>query len=382
MELHERLGIGGADAEDAFAELKNRVHQSVISELGPQLYARDLDPATLRDRAIAAIRAELDGEAGLSRDDRERLIAEIADDTLAHGPIERLLADPEVTEIMVNGANEVWVERGGRLHDAQIRFNDESHLRRIINKMVAQIGRRIDEASPMVDARLPDGSRVNAIIPPLSLSGPLLTVRKFTKNRLELDAFIELGTLTRGGDRVPRPLRSRAAQHPRLGRHRLGQDDAAERPVDGDPGRRTHRHDRGRGRAAAQSAPRPAPGIAPREHRGRRLGDDPRPRAQLAAHAPRPHHRRRGSRRGGARHVAGHEHRPRRLADDAPRQHAARRARPRGDDGADGRLRPAGPRDPPAGRRGARPDRSSGAHAGRRAPRHRDHRGPAAWSPT
>ena len=196
MELHERLGIDELRAEDAFAGLKNRVHQAVIVELGPQLYAKDLDPGALRGRVVAAIRAELDGEAGVSRDDRERLIAEIADDTLAHGPIERLLADPEVTEIMVNGPYEVWVERAGRLHDAGIRFNDESHLRRIINKMVAQVGRRIDEASPMVDARLPDGSRVNAVIPPLSLSGPLVTIRKFTKNRLDLNAFVELGTLT------------------------------------------------------------------------------------------------------------------------------------------------------------------------------------------
>ena len=196
MELHERLGIDDLRAEDAFAGLKNRVHQAVIVELGPQLYATDLDPGALRGRVVAAIRAELDGEAGVSRDDRERLIAEIADDTLAHGPIERLLADPEVTEIMVNGPYEVWVERAGRLHDAGIRFNDESHLRRIINKMVAQVGRRIDEASPMVDARLPDGSRVNAVIPPLSLSGPLVTIRKFTKNRLDLNAFVELGTLT------------------------------------------------------------------------------------------------------------------------------------------------------------------------------------------
>ncbi len=197
MELHERLGIDEACAEDAFADLKNRVHQAVIVDLGPQLYAKDLDPVALSGRVIDAIRAELESEAGLSREDRERLVAEIADDTLAHGPIERLLVDPEVTEIMVNGPYEVWVERAGRLHDAQIRFNDESHLRRIINKMVAQVGRRIDEASPMVDARLPDGSRVNAIIPPLSLSGPLLTIRKFTKNRLDLDAFIQLGTLTR-----------------------------------------------------------------------------------------------------------------------------------------------------------------------------------------
>ena len=111
--------------------------------------------------------------------DRERLIDEIADDTLGHGPLERLLADDTVTEIMVNGPHDVWIERRGRLYETTVRFSDDAHLRRIINKIVSQVGRRIDESSPMVDARLPDGSRVNAVIPPLSLSGPLLTIRKF-----------------------------------------------------------------------------------------------------------------------------------------------------------------------------------------------------------
>src|SRR5256886_15990017 len=91
---------------------------------------------------------------------------------------------------MVNGAHEIWVERQGRLYETTLRFTDESHLRRIINKMVAQVGRRIDESSPMVDARLPDGSRVNAVIPPLSLSGPLVTIRKFSNKRLDLNEKI------------------------------------------------------------------------------------------------------------------------------------------------------------------------------------------------
>ena len=196
MELHERLGIDGEHSPDVFAELKNRVHQAVIADLGPRLYQQDLDPEALRVHVLTAIRVELDAEPGLAREDRERLVGEIADDTLGHGPLEKLLLDPDVTEIMVNGPYDVWVERAGRLYDTQIRFNDESHLRRIINKMVARVGRRIDEASPMVDARLPDGSRVNAVIPPLSLSGPLLTVRKFTKNRMILADFEALGTLT------------------------------------------------------------------------------------------------------------------------------------------------------------------------------------------
>jgi pilus assembly protein CpaF len=198
MELHERLStVRAAPVEnDAFSELKNRIHLAVIGDLGPQLFNVSIDPAELRERVSADIRNHLAQEAGIARDDRQRLAAEIADDILGHGPLERLLADDSITEIMVNGPHEIWVERQGRLYETPVRFTDESHLRRIINKMVAQVGRRIDESSPMVDARLPDGSRVNAIIPPLSLSGPLVTIRKFGKRRLTLDDMIKLGTLS------------------------------------------------------------------------------------------------------------------------------------------------------------------------------------------
>ena len=144
---------------------------------------------------LADIRRHLANETGISRDDRERLTSEIADDILGYGPLERLLADDSITEVMVNGPSEIWIERQGRLYETTVRFTDDSHLRRIINRMVAG-RRRIDESSPMVDARLPDGSRVNAIIHPLSLSGPLLTIRKFAKKRLGLQDMINLGSLS------------------------------------------------------------------------------------------------------------------------------------------------------------------------------------------
>jgi pilus assembly protein CpaF len=199
MELHERLStappVSAPSGEDPFSEIKNQIHLEVIGDLGPQLFNVNMDPNALRDRVTADIRVRLGAETGLSRDDRERLTSEIADDILGHGPIERLLADESITEIMVNGPFDVWVERQGRLFETTVRFNDESHLRRIINKMVAQVGRRIDESSPMVDARLPDGSRVNAVIPPLSLTGPLVTIRKFSKRRLDLGDLIRLGTM-------------------------------------------------------------------------------------------------------------------------------------------------------------------------------------------
>ncbi len=145
---------------------------------------------------LADIRRHLTQEAGLSRAERDQITMELADDILGHGPLERLLADDTVSEIMVNGPYDIWIERQGKLSPTNVRFQDESHLRRILNKIVAQVGRRVDESSAMVDARLPDGSRINAIIPPLSLTGPLVTIRKFARNRLGFQDMIRLGTLT------------------------------------------------------------------------------------------------------------------------------------------------------------------------------------------
>src|SRR5579862_2281357 len=200
MELHERLATPGAHdglpADDRFADVKNRIHLTIIEDLGRQIFNARIDQGALRARVSAEVRARLAAESGLSRTDRERLASELPADILGVGPLEPLLADDTISEIMVNGPNDIWIERDGLLHRTSVRFNDESHLRRIMNKMVAEVGRRIDESSPMVDARLPDGSRVNAVIHPLSLSGPLLTIRKFGSERLTLDALVRLGTLS------------------------------------------------------------------------------------------------------------------------------------------------------------------------------------------
>jgi pilus assembly protein CpaF len=199
MELHERLAKdlwgGGHDGSDPFAEIKNRIHFELVSELGPRLFDV-LDSDEIRRTIATEIRLRLELEQGLAHDDRERLAAEIGDDIFGYGPLERLLSDSTVSEVMVNGSTDIWIERDGRLTQTELRFTDDSQLRRIITKMVGQIGRRIDESSPMVDARLPDGSRVNAIIPPLSLSGPLLTIRRFAKERFGLDELTRLGTVT------------------------------------------------------------------------------------------------------------------------------------------------------------------------------------------
>ena len=200
MELHERLSPGEAavkhEVVDPFAELKDRIHLGIIEDLGRQIFNANVDPDELKAKVTAEISTRLAQEASLSRDDRTQLAADIADDILGHGPLERLLADDTVTEIMVNGPSDIWIERKGKLLQTSVRFSDESHLRRIINKMVATVGRRIDESVPMVDARLPDGSRVNAIIPPLSLTGPLVTIRKFSKKRWDLDDLIRMESLS------------------------------------------------------------------------------------------------------------------------------------------------------------------------------------------
>jgi pilus assembly protein CpaF len=200
MELHERISHNGGEEPDLFAvpfsEIKNRIHLELIEELGRRLFNADIDQRALRERVQSEVAERLALEPGISRDDRERLVTELTDDVLGHGPLERLLGDETVTEIMVNGPYDIWVERAGRLHKTPVRFTDEHHLRRIISKMVAQVGRRIDESSPMVDARLPDGSRINATVPPLSLSGSLLTIRKFSTKRMGVDALIEKESLT------------------------------------------------------------------------------------------------------------------------------------------------------------------------------------------
>ena len=199
MELARRLN-GSESAvtpwSDPFADVKDRVHKAVIGGLGPRLFNTETDPSTLRERVVADVSQELESEAGIARSDRERLVRELTDDILGHGPLERLLADDTITEIMVNGPYEVWIERQGKIFRTDVKFGDDSHLRRIIVKMVAQAGRRVDESTPMVDARLSDGSRVNAVLPPLSLSGPILTIRKFPKRRLGAEELARLGTLT------------------------------------------------------------------------------------------------------------------------------------------------------------------------------------------
>lgn len=188
----------GATRSEALQELRGRLHFKVVEELGPTLYDRQMSDAELRLRVQEMLEWALDQEQGvpMSAADRKMLLAEIVSDVLGYGPIDPLLNDPDVTEVMVNGPYDVYVERNGKIHKTDVRFVDQVHLRRIIDKIVGQVGRRIDESTPMVDARLPDGSRVNAVIHPLAIGGPFLTIRKFSVDPYTEADLVRFGTIT------------------------------------------------------------------------------------------------------------------------------------------------------------------------------------------
>jgi pilus assembly protein CpaF len=180
---------------DPYADLKARIHHQCIAKLGPELYKQDSDD--LADRVYKAVTEELTlDRTPLTRDERREIVRQLTDDILGYGPLEPLLRDDTITEIMVNAPDRVYIERNGKLEHTNVHFVDESHVMRIIDKIVSQVGRRVDEASPMVDARLPDGSRVNAIIPPLALNGPTVTIRKFSRDPYTVNDLITFGTLS------------------------------------------------------------------------------------------------------------------------------------------------------------------------------------------
>jgi pilus assembly protein CpaF len=180
---------------DPYAELKARIHHQCIAKLGPELYKQDGED--LADRVYKAVTEELTVDrTPLTREERREIVRQLTDDILGYGPIEPLLRDDSVTEIMINAPDRVYIERSGKLEHTPVRFVDDSHIMRIIDKIVSQVGRRVDESSPMVDARLPDGSRVNAIIPPLALNGPTVTIRKFSRDPYTVNDLITFGTLS------------------------------------------------------------------------------------------------------------------------------------------------------------------------------------------
>lgn len=178
-----------------YFDLKTRVQNKLLSELDPSM---DISKTDEVKRTIQELFEQILSEENivLSRPERARLFEQIAAEILGLGPLQPLLEDETITEIMVNGAKNIYIERKGKLHRVPVTFENNEHVMRIIDRIVAPLGRRIDEASPYVDARLHDGSRVNAVIPPISLVGPVLTIRKFAKNPITLEQLIQFGTIT------------------------------------------------------------------------------------------------------------------------------------------------------------------------------------------
>ena len=182
---------------DPLAHFKSQARAALFAKLESRAIDASLDEPQLR-RAVAAELERLmeAGDAPLTAAEREKIAAEITQDIVGHGPIERYLSDPTVTEVMVNATDPIFIEREGRITQTDTRFASDEHLRHVIERIVARIGRRIDESSPMVDARLADGSRVNAVIPPLAIDGPALTIRKFSRDPYGVEELVNFGTLT------------------------------------------------------------------------------------------------------------------------------------------------------------------------------------------
>ena len=280
-------------AASASADLRQRLHRTLIREIDQSaLSSMPADEA--RAFVEQAVRQLIDREVPAGRAGfRDRLLQQLVDDVLGLGPLEPLLRDQSISEIMVNGAQQVYVERSGKLHLADVHFQDDAHVVHVIERIIAMTGRTIDESSPLVDARLEDGSRVHAVIAPASISGPLLTIRKFVADRLTADDLVELGSLSSGARDI-----LAACVHAGLNIIVSGGTGSGKTtmlnvlsswiPSDG-----AHRHDRRPGRAVAAPATRGAAGGAPGRPRGRRERDRAaRPAEERAAHATGPHHRR------------------------------------------------------------------------------------------
>ena len=185
-------------AESTYKDLRKRIHSRLLEELDTGKINADVDSDSVKQQIVNLIEALLKEQGvPLASSDKKRLIEELVDDILGLGPIEPLLRDPTVNDVLVNGPKMVYVERKGVLEKTEVLFDDEGHLMRVINRIVSRVGRRVDESSPMVDARLKDGSRVNAIILPLSIDGAALSIRKFSEKKIQLDDLIGFGAFTK-----------------------------------------------------------------------------------------------------------------------------------------------------------------------------------------
>ena len=217
--------------EDHYNEMKSRVHYRLLDLLDLARLAGADDSQLFQDikRGIDIILNE--ENVALSLTEKERLANDIRDELLGYGPLEPLLNDNTVSDILVNGYNSVYVERKGKLQRVPVRFKDNAHLLKIIEKIASGVGRRVDESCPMVDARLPDGSRVNAIIGPLALDGPALSIRKFSKDPYKVHHLVEFGTITQDIAQVMEAMVKARLEYSHLRRHRQRQDHLSQRSL-------------------------------------------------------------------------------------------------------------------------------------------------------
>lgn len=196
MSRSDAIGATNAMAREAYQKLRRQMHGAVLERVELERLSR-LPAEQVRNEIATLIARILDEEKLLANDlERRQLTIDIYDEMFGFGPLESLLRDPSVSDILVNTASAVYVERYGRLELTDVTFYDDAHLMKVIEKIVSRVGRRIDESSPMVDARLPDGSRVNAIIPPSAIDGPLMSIRRFAVNPLKMDDLVNFQTLT------------------------------------------------------------------------------------------------------------------------------------------------------------------------------------------
>ncbi|MBT39785.1 MAG: pilus assembly protein CpaF [Deltaproteobacteria bacterium] len=185
-----------AKRDTEYQELKSRIHNRLFDHIDLTRFAQVSENRVAQDIAELTHRILQDEEALLTADERQRVISEVQHEVFGLGPLEPLLQDPRVNDILVNGHAQIYVERSGKIEPTVARFRDDAHLMRIIEKILTQVGRRVDESTPLVDARLEDGSRVNVIIPPLALDGPMLSIRRFQEDKLTAEALVEIGSLT------------------------------------------------------------------------------------------------------------------------------------------------------------------------------------------
>jgi pilus assembly protein CpaF len=341
------------EARKKEVELRRDIHKALLEHLDlATIDAKKLDDPSMRPKVLSALRTIVGNMAMRipPEVDRDALIGELSDEALGLGPLERFLSDPKVSEIMVVDPNTIYIEDGGKLRLSEARFTDDERVRAVIERIVTPLGRRIDESSPLVDARLKDGSRVNAVIKPIALRGACITIRKFSKVPLTLEKLTSYGSITQqmgrfltrcvvakknivisggtgsGKTTLLNVLSASIPEDERI----VTIEDAAELQL-----QQPH---------VVSLETRPA------EPRGPRRVHDPRPREERAPYAPRPHRRRRVPRRRGARHAPGHEHRPRRLDDHDARELTARGHRAPRDAGAHVGPRPPGARHPRADR--------------------------------